>query len=89
MPEYIEREALLKKLCDDDPANMEDYYYNAIANLPTADVAEVKHGEWIYCPETLHLKSGYTCSVCKDPMWHSPDVPQAFNFCPNCGAKMA
>ncbi len=39
--EYIEREALLKRLCDNDPANMEDYYYNAIKEAPAADVVEV------------------------------------------------
>lgn len=47
-----------------------------------------KHGEWIYNPETLSTNSGYTCSVCKDPMWHAHDVKQAFKYCPNCGAKM-
>ena len=41
MAEYIDREALLKGLCDDDPSHMEDYYYNAIANAHTADVVEV------------------------------------------------
>lgn len=39
--EYIEREVLLKRLCDNDPANMEDYYYNAIKEAPAADVVEV------------------------------------------------
>ena len=53
-----------------------------------ADVQEVKHGEWIYHSETYNTKSGFTCSVCKDPMWHSPDVKQAFKYCPHCGAKM-
>ena len=41
MAEYINREALLKRLCDDDPSHMEDYYYNAIADAPTADMVEV------------------------------------------------
>jgi hypothetical protein len=56
--------------------------------IPAAEVAEVVHGEWIYHPETFYTKSGFTCSVCKDPMWHSPDVKQAFKYCPHCGAKM-
>ena len=43
MAKYIDREALLQRLCDDDPSHMEDYYYNAIADAPTADVVEVKH----------------------------------------------
>lgn len=41
MKEYIDREALLKRLCDGDPSKMEDYYYNAIAEAPAADVVEV------------------------------------------------
>ncbi len=59
-----------------------------VDKVPTADVVEMKHAEWIYNPETVYLKSGYTCSACKHPMWHSHDVPQAFKYCPNCGAKM-
>lgn len=39
--EYIDRVALLKRLCGDDPSRMEDYYYNAIAKFPAADVVEV------------------------------------------------
>ena len=38
MAEYIDRQALLKKLCDGDSSRMEDYYYNAIAEFPAADV---------------------------------------------------
>lgn len=38
MADYINRKALLKKLCDEDPSHMEDYYYNAIADFPAADV---------------------------------------------------
>ena len=52
MAEYMEREALLKRLCNDDPANMEDYYYNAIKNAPTVDVVEV-----VRCKDCKHLKN--------------------------------
>ena len=55
---------------------------------PAADVAPVRHGRWIYEAETIYTKSGYRCSVCRTPLWLSPDVPQAFTYCPNCGAKM-
>lgn len=41
MKEYIDRNALLKDICGNDPSRMEDYYYNAIANAPAADVVEV------------------------------------------------
>ena len=49
MKEYVEREALLKRLCDDDPSHMEDYYYNAIKNAPAADVVEV-----VRCKDCRH-----------------------------------
>ena len=41
MDDYIDREALLKRLCEGDPSRMEDFYYNAIAEAPAADVVEV------------------------------------------------
>ena len=41
MDDYIDREALLKRLCEGDPSRMEDFYYNAIAEEPAADVVEV------------------------------------------------
>ena len=48
--------------------------------LPTYDVAEVKHGRWIEeeCP-TCYV---YRCTVCGEGF----DTP--YNYCPNCGAKM-
>ena len=51
---------------------------------PTADVVEVKHGEWekrtfiIFDSE----KVGYRCSECHTT-WDTET-----NYCPNCGAKM-
>ena len=106
MAEYIEREAVVKRLeeakewCKKHLAEgefregciaaLDDERFNLTHGIAitTADVVDVKHGRWIYNPETIYLKSGYTCSACRHPMWHSPDVPQAFNYCPNCGAKM-
>jgi rubrerythrin len=52
-----------------------------IAMLPTADVVEVKHGEWV-TRKSIHKEEFYVCSVCKtatDDIWR---------YCPNCGAKM-
>lgn len=48
--------------------------------IPTADVAEVKHGNWIdttaYCGE-------FTCSICKEMC-----ITNKYKYCPHCGAKM-
>lgn len=79
MAEYIEREALLKGLCDNDPSRMEDYYYNAILGAPAADVEPVKHGEWVYGEFDIPH-----CSECGNEI-----MPHLIsNYCPNCGAKM-
>lgn len=49
-------------------------------HLPTADVVEVKHGEWI----TLEAEIGlYSCSLCGHKILRAE-----CNYCPNCGAKM-
>ena len=53
--------------------------------IPTADVAEVKHGEWIKRSFIVFddvIKEGYHCSVCRTT-W---DVDT--KHCPYCGAKM-
>lgn len=59
-----------------------------LEKAPTVDAVPVVHGRWIYEEETLFTLSGYRCSVCRRPRWLSPDVPEAFKYCPNCGAKM-
>ena len=63
----------------------------AIDLMPTADVVEVRHGEWQY--EQLDEYKFYkvTCPYCgayymgNYDAYHDPDD---FNYCPNCGAKM-
>lgn len=59
-------------------------------NEPTADVVEVKHGEWKpivkqsdyleppYCDTCECTVCGYWIDVCET----------VYNYCPNCGAKM-
>lgn len=53
---------------------------------PTADVVEVKHGEW---------KQGvpYVCSICGKPAPDEKNTSEKYScwtspYCPNCGAKM-
>ena len=58
--------------------------YNVIElveDQPTADVAEVKHGEWIY-----NVKY-YSCSICAGKRFNLLLGTDA-EFCPYCGAKM-
>lgn len=95
MPRYIDAEGL--NLYDDlfmseDTINKSGVYvrYKAVENLiknaPTADVAEVKHGEWgrqVLVDDGFGGKRvGYICPVCNE------FVPHKGNYCLNCGAKM-
>lgn len=55
-----------------------------ILNEPTADVVEVRHGEWKYNRHCAPDESLYYCSLCIDG---GSDIG-VDNYCPNCGAKM-
>ena len=96
MAEYLNREAIMKfpirkDHCDKEHAN--GHFINGIEsvleyveNLPSADVAPVRHGRW-------EKQSGlYSCSECGTtcPYDVQADVIEywACNYCPNCGAKM-
>ena len=82
MKEYIERAAVLKVL--------EEYYSGVderlhivkdITSIPTADVAEVRHGYW---DDSLDGITPY-CSECR--CTHRCLIRRPI-YCPNCGALM-
>ena len=90
MAEYIEREASVKAFNNFDagradsppftlltPEEFAEYLYE----LPTADVAPVRHGRWVDNGIPDSILSG--CSVCGFTCGSS-----SFFYCPNCGAKM-
>lgn len=64
---------------------------NFLDNIPTADVAPVVHGHWIWHEEEFE----YECSACHcrfgyNHMFELFDHGfQYANWCPNCGAKMS
>ena len=82
MAEYIEREAAVESFMSEFPdAHYPRWYAEKLKELPTADVAEVRHGEWIKYPHN----SGIYCSRCR----HKRRYKDANdNYCPNCGADM-
>lgn len=55
----------------------------SIADVPTADVVEVKRGEW-----KLHPDGSGTCSCCNFTQKNVWDYDNAQNFCGHCGADM-
>ena len=85
---YINAELLLdnlKKQYGEDlgwqgPVNMSDVGM-MIEDAPTADVQEVRHGEWV--DNGIQDSMLSECSLCGFPCGAC-----TFNFCPNCGAKM-
>ena len=95
MAEYIEREAIseeIRKYYYKNPPNFSygegfdrglDRAQRAILDAPSADVAPVRHGRWIWNEEgEIDWEQFYRCSNCGNKeYWES-------NFCPNCGCKM-
>ena len=53
---------------------------------PAADVAEVRHGEW------LSVIGSWSTARCSECNWKAPYIEYEYfeqpNYCPNCGAKM-
>lgn len=83
MAEYIEREdvrEMMRMEFDDDYAD------EAVDRLPTADVAPVRHGEWIDVEDDYG--SYLRCSICGDEFTSWEADCARTNYCPNCGAKM-
>lgn len=74
--EYIERNGLLKWAREFYPD--QKVFASAVINAPTADVQEVRHGEWIISSDGYYPY----CSEC----WKEPK--EISEFCPHCGAKM-
>ena len=83
MPEYIERETLLKHaIALNNPHELGENVVpvSDIEDAPAADVEPVRHGRW------LINSDGYYpyCSVCKE----EPKSGIMTHYCPNCGCKM-
>lgn len=91
MAEYIEREALYEKAYwhgeHPDVGNLFPDGVDAIDikdvdAIPSADVAPVRHGRWIWRNKLEPFEFKYECSICHE----GSDLES--KYCPNCGAKM-
>ena len=83
MKEYIERAQLLKNLGYDEKRRADvlpGSTFDIVVKEPAADVAEVRHGRWIFDPGKIPY-----CSECKE---YSDDGDKGATFCPWCGARM-
>ena len=93
MAEYIEREALMRRIKEIHCAECDSYHgvrcracwvddtLDYIDSEPAADVATVVHGQWIDNGIPDSILSG--CSVCGFTCGSS-----SFFYCPKCGARM-
>lgn len=87
MTDYIKREDAIEAF---DPLQRQDWYtpwiVETLKDLPSADVAPVRHGRWK--KDYLCSTSGGTYSVirCSECDFQFPMT--VTNYCPNCGAKM-
>ena len=93
---YIDGDKLMQELSTmyKEPTSTEDFmtigYDKAIADVvvtahrqPTADVVEVKHGEWIW--QGSISEGCWICSECNHKFYQGYGNE---NFCPNCGVDM-
>ena len=95
MAEYIEREALIRRIKEIHCAECDSYHgvrcracwvddtLDYIDSEPAADVAPVRHGEWEIVVGS-NGKEYMVCTCCRV----SQDLTGVFTYCPNCGAKM-
>lgn len=97
MAEYIERDALLNKLCEENCNRTFEpgratcancYLGHVLSEAPAADVAPVVHGRWEPCfDENGRWRQGFAkCPNCKKEYY--AHAINHFNYCPNCGARM-
>lgn len=73
----------------DEPYLVSAVPEEVIRSLPPADVAPVRHGQWIFKCDDQPISNDkvYGCSLCDDKNRRYYEW-QLSNYCPNCGAKM-
>ena len=103
MPEYIEKEAAIRALLNDAPEQVgysREDAADCIRYIDVADVAPVRHGEWILGKDLPYgwrqiLKNKYHlyCSECLGQAFNrsednDPDFDVDTPYCPFCGCCM-
>lgn len=62
---------------------------DVMATVPTADVQEVKHGDWLKPGNDPIDNKQWICSECKGLTETAYYCGHCYyNYCPNCGARM-
>lgn len=95
MAEYIDRRSMLERLrvtpllMHGIPPEVRAGVIDLVERHATADVAPVRHGEWMPYHEVDFgwNKYGYACTLCNYRVEYE-DFTLSQNYCPRCGAKM-
>jgi rubrerythrin len=97
--EFSELQALARKRVYDTPTNSPVYMRYAtqaqerdsavrrLMALPSADVVEVVHGEWINAYPDIEPNPMFMYGICSQCGFEQ-SISDKLNYCPNCGAKM-
>ena len=99
MTEYIEREALMRRIKEIHCAECDSYHgvrcracwvddtLDYIDSESAADVAEVRHGRWIDAYPDIEPNPMFMYGICSECGFEQ-GISKYLNYCPNCGAKM-
>lgn len=97
MADYIKREDAIEAF---DPRQRQDWYtpwiVETLKDLPSADVAPVRHGRWdVREPMPMHDIKGnlswgnwYVCTGCGFATTAIEGHITQYKYCPSCGARM-
>ena len=85
MPKYIEAATAAEVVSKKHNIPLVDLV-DTFAEIPSADVAPVVHGQWIFDEEEVN----FVCPICDAgvPSCWDYDNENMFRFCPVCGAQM-
>lgn len=93
MAEYVNK-SMLYSLCE--PRGIVTLHVSDIDAMPSADVAPVVHGKWVYNKNANDWGiGGYVCSECQNKNNNLPcnrvksvRMFSGAKYCPECGAKI-
>ena len=85
MAEYIEKKWAIENVIHAKENHMDEV--EALERTIAADVAPVVHGRWVLEREPDGKPYCFHCSAC-DGDFHNIGITVAYDYCPNCGARM-